>query len=77
MDRKNIMRKSSGKKVKPDKLRFCWDKKAQSYMENQDYLKTERNIIHSLEEYFDFLEDIEPACIDLRENQRINKQFIL
>ena len=77
MDRKNIMRKSSGKKVKPDKLRFCWDKKAQSYMENQDYLKTERNIIHSLEEYFDFLEDIEPACINPHENQIIDKQFTL
>jgi hypothetical protein len=71
------MGKPSEKKVKADKLRFFLDKKAQSYMENQDYLETEQNIIHSLEEYFDFLEGIEPACINPQENQIIDKQFIL
>lgn len=71
------MRKSPEKKAKADKLRFFWDKKAQSYMENQDYLKPEQNIIHSLEKYFDFLEDIEPACINPHENQIIDKQFTL
>ena len=71
------MRKSSKKTVKVNELNFCWDKKAQSYMENQDYYKTEKNIIHDLDEYFDFLEDIEPACSNPQKNQIIDKQFIL
>ena len=46
-------------------------------LENQKYYKTGENSIHDLEEYFDFLEDIEPASSNPKENKIIDKQFIL
>ncbi len=54
------MKKLQEKQAKINRFTLHWDKNAQSVLRQREYDPARRNTIPHLEEYFEFLSDIEP-----------------
>jgi hypothetical protein len=61
--------------MKTKDIEFHWDKSEQSYINSKNEL--DQDIVHNLEDYFDFLKDIEPASNLPEKRLIVDKQFTL
>ena len=67
--------KSQEKSARIEDLVFQWDRGEQLYSEQQAFSKSDKNAKRNIEDYLEFLSDIEPAR-DLPTRERLaNKQF--
>jgi len=71
------MKKSPGKKGKSNTLDLRWDTKFQLFEEQQKKGKKTGIKKRNLEDYLDFLSDIEPAFPETPRKRLADKQFTL
>ena len=67
--------KSQEKSAKIDNLVFQWDREEQIYSEQQDLYKSDIHTKRRVEDYLEFLSDIEPTHDLLNMDRIANKQF--
>ena len=71
------MKKSREKPSKVSRFNLRWDKNAQSTSRQSEYSKACRKMMPRLEEYFEFLSDIEPPENLPPKTGIVEKQFTL
>ncbi len=62
---------------KSEKLNLVWDKKEQVFTEKQKLQKTDKNTKRDVEEYFQFLSEIESDRVLPSKERPVDKQFVL
>lgn len=76
-DSRNILMKSQEDLAGTCDLNLVWDKQEQIYSEKYSRQSMPENTKRNLEEYFEFLSSFEYGTIDIAEDKRVDKQFVL